>query len=147
MYTLQISQAMKVCQTQDAIIQRRCLQALYLRSSMNSFEFLSHLGKPTLSKFSHMIHKLCHSQFLLVFCHCREAKPVLCLVLVDQIITATVIVRVLEKMTYLSHISASYLTGNNSSLNAQTPKLQKETLELICSGKVCLPNIQEFICQ
>ncbi|KAL8107399.1 endoribonuclease Dicer homolog 3-like [Apium graveolens] len=67
-----------------------------------------------------------------------EAQPVLCIVFVDQIIKAKVIERVFKKMTYLSHISASYLTGTNSSVNGTAPKFQKETLESFCTGKVNL---------
>ncbi|KAK1367977.1 endoribonuclease Dicer-like [Heracleum sosnowskyi] len=78
------------------------------------------------------------NELLQIFKSFGEAQPVLCLVFVDQIIKAKVIERVLKKMTYFSHISVSYLTGTNSSVNGLTPKLQKETLEPFCTGKVNL---------
>lgn len=74
--------------------------------------------------------------FPLLGCHCREAKEVLCLVFVEQIITAKAIERVFKKINYLSHLSASYLTGTNNSVDALTPKLQKEILDSFRSGKV-----------
>lgn len=80
-----------------------------------------------------------------VCCHCSEAQPILCLVYVDRIIKAKAIERVLKKMTYLSHLSASHLTGNNGSVNALTTKLEEDALESFCSGKVYLPHY--FICQ
>lgn len=76
--------------------------------------------------------------YLQIFKSFGEAKPVLCLIFVDEIITAKVIERVFKKFTYLSHLSASYLTGTNNSVNALTSILQKETPEAFHSGKVNL---------
>lgn len=95
--------------------------------------------------FSHVIQMLFYIQsFTFLGVHCRESKQVLCLVFVDQIITAKVIERVFKKFTNLSHFSASYLTGTNNS-DALTPKLQKETLESFRSGKVFLLKMKKYL--
>ncbi|KAL7196180.1 hypothetical protein ACSBR1_036234 [Camellia fascicularis] len=67
-----------------------------------------------------------------------EARQVLCLIFVERIITAKVIERVMKRTDYLSHLTVSYLTGSNSSVDALAPKVQKETLESFRSGKVNL---------
>ncbi|XP_063947004.1 endoribonuclease Dicer homolog 3a-like isoform X1 [Daucus carota subsp. sativus] len=77
-------------------------------------------------------------ELLQIFQSFGEAKEVLCLVFVEQIITAKAIERVFKKINYLSHLSASYLTGTNNSVDALTPKLQKEILDSFRSGKVNL---------
>lgn len=63
---------------------------------------------------------------------------VLCLIFVDRIITAKVVERLMKKISYLSHFMVSYLTGGSASVDALTPKMQKETLHLFRSGKVNL---------
>ncbi|XP_017229455.1 endoribonuclease Dicer homolog 3 isoform X2 [Daucus carota subsp. sativus] len=77
-------------------------------------------------------------ELIRIFNSFSEAQPILCLVYVDRIIKAKAIERVLKKMTYLSHLSASHLTGNNGSVNALTTKLEEDALESFCSGKVNL---------
>ncbi|KAG1358569.1 putative Endoribonuclease Dicer [Cocos nucifera] len=44
----------------------------------------------------------------------------------------------MKKISYLSHFTVSYLTGGSASVDALTPKVQKETLHLFRSGKVNL---------
>jgi len=61
---------------------------------------------------------------------------VLCLIFVDRIITAKVIERFAKKVPRISHFSVSYLTGNNTSVDAVAPKRQKQILESFRSGKV-----------
>lgn len=67
---------------------------------------------------------------------CRKATQVRCLVFVERIITAKVIERVMKTMTWFSDFTIAYLTGTNTSVDALTPKVQKETLECFRSGKV-----------
>ncbi|XP_058069603.1 endoribonuclease Dicer homolog 3a [Magnolia sinica] len=66
------------------------------------------------------------------------SKEVLCLIFVERIITAKVIERFMKKCSNLSHFTFSYLTGGNSSIDALTPKMQKNTLNLFRCGKVNL---------
>lgn len=66
------------------------------------------------------------------------SKQVLCLIFVDRIITAKVIEHFIKKISCLSHLTVSYLTGGSSSVDALTPKVQKDTLDLFRSGKVNL---------
>lgn len=54
----------------------------------------------------------------------------------ERIVTARVIEHLIKKISYLSHLKVSYLTGGSNSPEAVSPKLQKETLELFRSGKV-----------
>ncbi|CAL8995994.1 unnamed protein product [Prunus brigantina] len=61
-----------------------------------------------------------------------------CLILVDRIITAEVIGRFMKKVASLCHFTVSYFTGTNTSVDGLAPKIQKETLELFCSGEVNL---------
>lgn len=56
----------------------------------------------------------------------------------ERIITARVVEQLIRKICYLSHFSVSYLTGGSSSVDALTPKVQKETLDSFRSGKVLL---------
>ncbi|XP_020097206.1 endoribonuclease Dicer homolog 3a-like [Ananas comosus] len=65
-------------------------------------------------------------------------RQVLCLIFVERIITARVVERLIRKICYLSHFIVSYLTGGSSSVDALTPKVQKETLDSFRSGKVNL---------
>ncbi|KAJ6793943.1 endoribonuclease Dicer-like protein 3a [Iris pallida] len=64
------------------------------------------------------------------------SDQVRCLIFVERIITARVIERLIKKISYLSHLQVSYLTGGSSSPEALTPKLQKATLEQFRSGKI-----------
>ncbi|KAA8546198.1 hypothetical protein F0562_003063 [Nyssa sinensis] len=77
-------------------------------------------------------------ELLRIFQSFGGASQVLCLIFVERIITAKVIERVMQKITCLSHFTVSYLTGSNSSVDALTLKVQKETLESFRSGKVNL---------
>ncbi|CAJ1973600.1 unnamed protein product [Sphenostylis stenocarpa] len=63
---------------------------------------------------------------------------VLCLIFVERIITAKVIERFAKKVPQISHFTVSYLTGNNTSVDAVAPKKQKEILDSFRSGKVNL---------
>ncbi|KAK7363560.1 hypothetical protein VNO77_05706 [Canavalia gladiata] len=67
-----------------------------------------------------------------------ESSQVLCLIFVDRIITAKVIERFMKKVPQISHFTVSYLTGNNTSVDALAPKRQKEILDSFRSGKVNL---------
>ncbi|TKY74839.1 Endoribonuclease Dicer-like 3a [Spatholobus suberectus] len=67
-----------------------------------------------------------------------ESSQVLCLIFVDRIITAKVIERFAKKTPQISHFTVSYLTGNNTSVDALAPKRQKEILDSFRSGKVNL---------
>lgn len=70
---------------------------------------------------------------------CRGAGLVLCLIFVDRIVAAKVIERFVKKrVSVLSHFTVAYITGNNSSVDALAPKVQKETLESFRSGKVSI---------
>lgn len=80
----------------------------------------------------------------IIFCCRREESHVLCLVFVERIVTAKVIERLVKKETILSHFSVSYLTGNNSSTDGLTPKVQKEILDSFRSGKV-IPGLLKKI--
>ncbi|KAH0698362.1 hypothetical protein KY285_015597 [Solanum tuberosum] len=73
-----------------------------------------------------------------IFHFLRKATQVRCLIFVERIITAKVIERVMKKMTRFSHFTIAYLTGTNTSVDALTPKVQKETLGSFLSGKVNL---------
>ncbi|GMH08010.1 hypothetical protein Nepgr_009850 [Nepenthes gracilis] len=68
----------------------------------------------------------------------RDDNQVLCLILVERIMAAKAIERFLRKINSLSHFSISYLTGCSSSVDALTPKMQKQNLELFRTGKVNL---------
>ena len=71
-----------------------------------------------------------------MFCGCRGARQVLCLIFVKRIVTAKVIERFMKKVTYLSHFTVSYVTGSNTSVDSMAPKMQREILESFRSGKV-----------
>lgn len=61
----------------------------------------------------------------------REATQVLCIIFVERIMTAKVLDIIVKRVADLSHLEASYLTGN-----AMSPNHQNETLESFRSGKV-----------
>uniref|UniRef100_A0A0D9V9B3 Uncharacterized protein n=1 Tax=Leersia perrieri TaxID=77586 RepID=A0A0D9V9B3_9ORYZ len=65
-------------------------------------------------------------------CHVR------CLIFVDRKITARVIDRTIKKISHFTHFTVSFLTGGRSSVDALTPKMQKDTLDPFHSGKVNL---------
>ncbi|XP_050366617.1 endoribonuclease Dicer homolog 3a-like [Argentina anserina] len=65
-------------------------------------------------------------------------SDLLCLIFVNRIITAKVIERFMRRVTSLSHFKISYLTGSTTSVDALTPKIQKETLKLFSCGEVNL---------
>lgn len=75
---------------------------------------------------------------------CRMSNQVPCLIFVERIITAKVMERFMKKIGYLSHFTVSYLAGGGSSIDALTPKMQKETLNLFRSGKVSKLQIITF---
>lgn len=78
-------------------------------------------------------------ELLQIFLSFGGAGLVLCLIFVDRIVAAKVIERFVKKrVSVLSHFMVAYITGNNSSVDALAPKVQKETLESFRSGKVNL---------
>lgn len=106
---------------------------------MNSFKFFNHLGNFIFNQYMAYPHvTLYHPQLILFWGNYREARQILCLIFVERIITAKVIERIMKKITYLSHLAVSYLTGTNTSVDALTPKVQKETLQSFRCGKVCI---------
>nr|GEV56653.1 endoribonuclease Dicer homolog 3a isoform X1 [Tanacetum cinerariifolium] len=72
-------------------------------------------------------------ELLQLFQSLGEATQVLCIIFVERIITAKVLDIIVKRVADLSHLEASYLTGN-----AMSPNHQKETLESFRSGKVNL---------
>ncbi|OAY54204.1 endoribonuclease Dicer homolog 3 isoform X4 [Manihot esculenta] len=77
-------------------------------------------------------------ELLQLFLSFGGARQILCLIFVDRIVTAKVIERFVKKVAALAHFRVSYVTGSNTSIDAVTPKTQKETLESFRSGKVNL---------
>ncbi|XP_015572953.2 endoribonuclease Dicer homolog 3 [Ricinus communis] len=77
-------------------------------------------------------------ELLQVFLSFGVDKEVLCLIFVDRIITAKVIERFVKKVAALVHFTVSYVTGSNTSVDALTPKTQRETMYAFRSGKVNL---------
>lgn len=77
-------------------------------------------------------------ELLQLFLSFGKASKVLCLIFVERIITAKVINIILKRVEDLSHLKASYLTGSATSVDAMSPKLQKETLDSFRSGQVNL---------
>lgn len=74
-------------------------------------------------------------QIVRSFCNLDHVR---CLIFVDRKITARVMERIMKKIGYLSHFTVSSLTGGSSSVDALTPKMQKDTLDSFRSGKVNL---------
>ena len=72
-------------------------------------------------------------------------RQVVCLVFVERNITAKVLERFIKKVCFLSHFTVSYLAGGSSSVDALTPKTQKDTLDSFRSGKVSEMYIIFFI--
>ncbi|KAL8236785.1 hypothetical protein R6Q59_017866 [Mikania micrantha] len=66
------------------------------------------------------------------------ATKVSCIIFVERIITAKVLNMILKRVVDLSQFQVSYLTGNATSIDAMSAKLQKETLESFGSRKVNL---------
>nr|AUH15439.1 dicer-like 3 protein [Dimocarpus longan] len=77
-------------------------------------------------------------ELLQLFVSLGGTTQVLCLIFVDRIIAAKVVERFVKKVTYLDHLTVSYLTGSNTSVDAQAPKMQKEILESFQCGKINL---------
>lgn len=84
---------------------------------------------------------MAHCLIVTHFC-IRVSKQVLCLIFVERIIAAKVIERFVKKVANLSHFTVSYVTGCNTSVGALAPKVQKETLESFCHGKVFIYILQ-----
>ncbi|PWA64908.1 endoribonuclease Dicer 3 [Artemisia annua] len=72
-------------------------------------------------------------ELLQIFRSFGEATQVLCIIFVERIMTAKVLDIIVKRVADLSHLEASYLTGNAMSANHQN-----ETLESFRSGKVNL---------
>ncbi|XP_020536663.1 endoribonuclease Dicer homolog 3a isoform X2 [Jatropha curcas] len=77
-------------------------------------------------------------ELLQVFLSFGGGRKILCLIFVDRILTAKVIERFVKKVAALAHFTVSYVTGTNASVDALTPKMQKETLDSFRFGKVNL---------
>ncbi|KAH7574472.1 hypothetical protein JRO89_XS03G0300500 [Xanthoceras sorbifolium] len=77
-------------------------------------------------------------ELLQLFVSLGAATRVLCLIFVDRIIAAKVVERFVKKVTYLDHLTVSYLTGSNTSVDSLAPTMQKEILESFRCGKINL---------
>ncbi|ONM35313.1 dicer-like 104 [Zea mays] len=77
-------------------------------------------------------------ELMQVFLSFSDPDNVRCLVFVDRKISARVIERTMKKIGQLSCFRVSFLTGGSSSVDALTPKMQKDTLDSFRSGKVNL---------
>ncbi|KAK8940022.1 hypothetical protein KSP40_PGU012342 [Platanthera guangdongensis] len=76
------------------------------------------------------------SELMRIFQTFDTSREVRCLVFVERKISAKVIGCMIPKIASLSHLKVSYLTGGGSSVDAQTQKSQKETLDLFRLGKI-----------
>nr|XP_018675049.1 PREDICTED: endoribonuclease Dicer homolog 3a-like isoform X2 [Musa acuminata subsp. malaccensis] len=65
-------------------------------------------------------------------------SQVVCLIFVERNITAKVLERFIKNVCFLSHFTVSYLAGGSSSVDALTPKTQKDILDSFRSGKANL---------
>ncbi|XP_060208248.1 endoribonuclease Dicer homolog 3a isoform X1 [Lycium barbarum] len=147
-------EAVKIClenvpddKEENEILRKSSLQHRYfledalsiIQESMpQDYESLLDIGYDSSATLSmgHISSKL--HVLLEIFESLRKATQLRCLIFVERIITAKVIERVLKKMTWFSHFTIAYVTGTNTSIDALTPKVQKETLESFRSGKVNL---------
>ncbi|KAK7410183.1 hypothetical protein VNO78_00768 [Psophocarpus tetragonolobus] len=77
-------------------------------------------------------------ELIKIFQSFGKSSQVLCLIFVDRIITAKVIERFAKKVPHISHFTVSYLTGNNTCVDALAPNRQKEILDSFRTGKVNL---------
>ncbi|KAK1288094.1 hypothetical protein QJS10_CPB19g01166 [Acorus calamus] len=77
-------------------------------------------------------------ELMQIFKSFGEFEQVLCLIFVERIITAKVIERFVKNLCWLSHFSVSYLTGGGASVDALTPRMQRETLDSFRRGEVNL---------
>ncbi|CAO2167444.1 unnamed protein product [Urochloa humidicola] len=77
-------------------------------------------------------------ELIQIFLSFSDFDHVRCLIFVDRKITARVIERAMKKIGRLSCFRVSFLTGGSSSVDALTPKMQKDTLDSFRSGKVNL---------
>ncbi|XP_009363041.2 endoribonuclease Dicer homolog 3a-like isoform X1 [Pyrus x bretschneideri] len=106
----------------------------FLHGSENFLDFgFDHLKAVDVGYVSPKLNELVQ-----IFHSFGRSREVRCLIFVDRIITAKVIERFMKKVTSLSHFTVSYLTGSTTSVDSLAPKIQKETLELFCSGEVNL---------
>lgn len=71
-----------------------------------------------------------------IICSCSKSTQVLCIIFVERIIAAKVVERFVKKVPFLTHLTVAYLTGSTTSVDALTPKVQKEVLESFRGGKV-----------
>lgn len=76
-------------------------------------------------------------ELLEIFRTFGKAAEVFCIVFFERIIAAEVIERVIKKVTDLSHVNVTYITGSNYAVGGLSPKAQNEALSLH-SGKVNL---------
>ncbi|KAK4774624.1 hypothetical protein SAY86_009559 [Trapa natans] len=77
-------------------------------------------------------------ELLLIFQSFGESDEVVCLILVERIITAKVIHQLVKKVPAFSHFTVSYLPGSSTSVDSLAPKMQKEFLKSFHSGKANL---------
>nr|XP_027084395.1 endoribonuclease Dicer homolog 3-like [Coffea arabica] len=80
--------------------------------------------------------KVC--ELLEIFRSFGKDTKVSCLIFVERTITAKVLEQLIKRTACLSHFGVSYMTGNNSLVDALAPKAQKETLESFRVGEVNL---------
>lgn len=135
---------MKSCLTSDVMIQVLYLPAFYLRNYMNSSKFFDHLGKykfQSIYGHIHLLHYSFYSNPLCFLSNCRKDKEIRSVIFVERIVTAKVIIRILKKIECLSHLKVAYVTGLNTSVDALTPKVLKETLESFRRGEVCVKHV------
>ncbi|XP_006645199.1 endoribonuclease Dicer homolog 3a isoform X3 [Oryza brachyantha] len=88
------------------------------------------------AKTGYISPKLC--ELIQIFHSFSSSHHVRCLIFVDRKITARVIDRTIKKIGRLTHFTVSFLTGGRSSVDALTPRMQKDTLDSFRSGKVNL---------
>ncbi|KAL9442076.1 hypothetical protein AB3S75_020560 [Citrus x aurantiifolia] len=77
-------------------------------------------------------------ELLQLFLSFGKSTQVLCIIFVERIIAAKVVERFVKKVPFLTHLTVAYLTGSTTSVDALTPKVQKEVLESFRGGKVNL---------
>ncbi|KAH6774267.1 hypothetical protein C2S51_012671 [Perilla frutescens var. frutescens] len=77
-------------------------------------------------------------ELLEIFRSFGKDMELLCIIFVERIIAASVIERVMKKITDLSHFNVSYLTGSNSSVGGLSSKEQLDILESFRGGRVNL---------
>ncbi|KAL3633443.1 Dicer dimerization domain [Castilleja foliolosa] len=90
-------------------------------------------GALSIGQISSKLHEL-----LEIFRSFGKEKDVLCFIFVERIIVAKVIERVMKKISDLSHLNVSYLSGRKSSPDGLSAKAKMENEGPSCSGKVNL---------